>query len=137
MRWEEFEALETEREYDGYFCSIKNVVVIVILGSLSDLKSVKKIHEWTITEHVRKFLEKEFNIKRLPCYRWLLNLLAMIKSELLNRGMKNWVNTLVPHLSSKIATEEEGHNKKKNKPFTVAIDRKEIHSTRNMTVLLT
>ena len=41
MRWEELEdaleVLETEREYDGYFCSIKDAVIIVILGSLCDL----------------------------------------------------------------------------------------------------
>ena len=36
--------LETEGEYDGYFCSIKAAVIIVILGSLCDLPSVKKIH---------------------------------------------------------------------------------------------
>ena len=58
MRWETLEdalaVLETEREYDGYFCSIKDAVIIVILGSLCDLQSVKKIHEWATTEHVRK-----------------------------------------------------------------------------------
>ena len=47
MRWEEqedaLEVLETEREYDGYFCSIKAAVIIVILGSLCDLQSVKNI----------------------------------------------------------------------------------------------
>ena len=36
MRWEELEdeleVLETEREYDGYFCSIKDAVIIVIFG---------------------------------------------------------------------------------------------------------
>ena len=37
MRWEELEdtleVLETEREYDGYFCSIKAAVIIVIYRS--------------------------------------------------------------------------------------------------------
>ncbi len=35
MRWEALEdaleVLETEREYDGYFCSIRDAVIIVIL----------------------------------------------------------------------------------------------------------
>ena len=47
MGWEDLidalEELQSEREYDGYFCSIKDAVIIVILGSLCDLKSVKKI----------------------------------------------------------------------------------------------
>jgi len=42
MRWEEIEEaledLETERKYDGYFCSIKDAVIIAILGNLCDLK---------------------------------------------------------------------------------------------------
>ena len=89
MRWEELEdaleVLQSEREYDGYFCSIKDAVIIVILGSLCDLKSVKKIHAWATSEHVKAFLEKEFGIKRIPCYWWLLSLLAMVSPESLNR----------------------------------------------------
>ena len=60
--------VETEREYDGYFCSIKDAVIIVILGSLCELRSIKKIHTWTQTEHVIRFLEEKFNIKHLSCY---------------------------------------------------------------------
>ena len=37
MRWEELEdaleELQSEREYDGYFCSIKDAVIIVIFGN--------------------------------------------------------------------------------------------------------
>ena len=44
MRWETLEdalaVLETEREYDGYFCSVQDAVIIVILGSLCDLQRV-------------------------------------------------------------------------------------------------
>ena len=73
MRWEALEdaleVLETEREYNGYFCSIKDAVIIVLLGSLCEMRSVKRIHTWTQAEHVRRFLEEKFHIKRLP---WLL-----------------------------------------------------------------
>ena len=72
MRWEELETalevLETEREYDRYFCSIKDAVIIVILGSLCDLQSVKKIHARAIIAHVKTFLTETFGIKRIPCY---------------------------------------------------------------------
>ena len=136
MRWEELEdaleVLETEREYDGYFCSIKDAVVIGILGSLCELRSMKKIHAWATSEHVRSFLAEQFNIKRIPCYWWLLSLLALIKPESLNRCMKQWVVSVVPHLAAKIEAEEEQQSKKKHKMLTVAIDGKEIRSTRNM-----
>ena len=61
MRWEELEdaleVLQREREYDGYFCSIKDAVIIVILGSLCDLKSVKKMDMFDnfVVEHVAEF----------------------------------------------------------------------------------
>ena len=61
MRWEELEdaleVLQSERAYDGYFCSIKDAVIIVILGSLCDLKSVKKMDMFDnfVVEHVAEF----------------------------------------------------------------------------------
>ena len=61
MRWEELEdaleELQSEREYDGYFCSIKDAVIIVILGSLCDLKSVKKMDMFDnfVVKHVAEF----------------------------------------------------------------------------------
>ena len=131
MRWEELEdaleVLRSEREYDGYFCSIKDAVIIVMLGSLCDLKSVKKIHAWATSDHVKAFLEKEFGIKRIPCYWWLLSLLAMVSPESLNQCMKQWVASLVPQLAAKLEKEEEEQSKKKNKkqPLTIAIDGKD------------
>lgn len=136
MRWETLEdaleVLETEREYDGYFCSIKDAVIIVILGSLCDLQSVKKIHAWATTEHIRTFLAETFGIKRLPCYWWLLNLLAQVTPESLNQCMKQWVASVVPNLAAKLEQEEEEQSKKKKKPLTIAIDGKEIRSTGKM-----
>ena len=136
MRWEELEdaleVLETEREYDGYFCSIKAAVIIVILGSLCDLQSVKKIHAWATTEHVRKFLEETFGIKRIPCYWWLLSLLGIIRPESLNECMKQWVACVVPELAAKLEAEENEQSKQKKKTLTIAIDGKEIRSTGKM-----
>ena len=136
MRWEELEdaleVLETEREYDGYFCSIKAAVIIVILGSLCDLQSVKKIHAWATTEHVRKFLEETFGIKRIPCYWWLLSLLGIIRPESLNECMKQWVASVVPELAAKLEAEENEQSKQKKKTLTIAIDGKEIRSTGKM-----
>jgi len=137
MRWEELEdaleVLETEREYDGYFCSIKDAVIIVISGSLCDLQSVKKIHEWATTEYIRTFLAETFGIKRIPCYWRLLSLLAIIRPESLNKCMKQWVASVVPALAAKLETEEEEQSKKKKKqPLTIAIDGKAIRSTGKM-----
>mgnify|MGYP003063874084 FL=1 len=112
---EALEVLETEDSYDGYFYRIKDAVVIVILGSLCELQNVKKIHTWATSVQVRTFLSEHFNITRIPCYWWLLSLLAMIKSESLNECMKQWVASEAPSLLSKIEVQEDEQRKKKRK----------------------
>ena len=51
MGWEELidalDELETEVEYDGYFCSIRESVIIVTMGSLCEKYLVKNVN--TIT----------------------------------------------------------------------------------------
>ena len=55
MGWEELidalDELETEVEYDGYFCSIQDAVIIVTLASMCELKSVMRIHSWATTDN--------------------------------------------------------------------------------------
>lgn len=41
-REDTLEELETKREYDRYVCSIKDSLIIVILGRLCDLKIRRK-----------------------------------------------------------------------------------------------
>ena len=41
---EYFEEVETTKEYDGYFCSVAQVMTLVLLGSLCGLKNVSQIH---------------------------------------------------------------------------------------------
>ena len=43
---EYFEEVELYEEYDGYLCSVADVITIVILGSICGLKNVKQIHQW-------------------------------------------------------------------------------------------
>ena len=134
MGWEtlleSLDDLETKEAYDGYFCSVKDAVIITILGSLCGLQNVKRIHEWATTEHVRAFLEKEFGIKRIPCYWWLLSLIALVTPDSLNICMKNWVRKIAPGLVEKIEAEED--KSKKKSQLTVAIDGKEVRSTEKM-----
>ena len=54
----------------------------------------------------------------------------MIKSESLNECIKQWVASEAPSLLSKIEVQEDEQRKRKS--LTIAIDGKEIRSTRNM-----
>lgn len=102
---ESLDDLETKVVYDGFLFR-KGAVVIIILSSLCGLQNFKQIHEWAIMEHVRAFLEKEFGIKRIPCYWWLLSLIALVTPESLNLCMKNWVKRIAPGIAEKIEAEE-------------------------------
>jgi len=111
MGWEELidalDELETEVKYDGYFCSIQDAVIIVTLGSMCELKSVMRIYSWATTETVSTFLAQAFGIRRIQCYSWLLELLALIKPDSLNRCMMKFVASLCPDLIAELEKEQE------------------------------
>ncbi len=112
-----FEELETTKEYDGYFCSVVEAMTIVILGSICGLKNVSQIHQWASNEKIKKFLKEKFQIKRVPCYYWLLCLLKLVKPESLNKCFIKWMESILPN---------------KSKDFTIALDGKTIRSTAKM-----
>lgn len=112
-----FEELETEKEYDGYFCSVSKAIIIVILGSICGLKNVKQIHQWAKNERIEEFLKEKFQINKVPCYYWLLCLLKLIKPESLNRCFIKWIESILPN---------------KVKQYTIAVDGKTVRSTGKM-----
>ena len=136
MGWEKLtdvlDELETKVEYDGYFCSVKSAVIIVVLGSLCELKSVMRIHAWASNENVSNFLKEEFGIEHIPCYGWLLELLALVKPESLNICMMRFVHSVCPELIAELDKELEKQNLKRNRAITVALDGKTIRSTAKM-----
>ncbi|MCM1315891.1 MAG: transposase family protein [Prevotella sp.] len=62
---EYFEEVELYEKYNGYFCSVADVITIVILGSICGLKNVKQIHQWVVNNRVSEFLNEEFGITQL------------------------------------------------------------------------
>ena len=112
-----FEEVETKEEHKGYFCSVKEALAIVILGSFCGLRNVMQIHQWASNDRVKAFLEEDFNIQRVPCYYWLTCLLKLIVPESFNRCFINWITSLLP---------------KGTEGYTVSIDGKTIRSTGKM-----
>ena len=91
MGWEKLidalDELETEVEYDGYFCSIQDAVIIVTLASMCELKSVMRIHSWATTETVSTFLAQAFGINISRCSASGL-LIASLRQKLQFRDFK-------------------------------------------------
>ena len=77
---EYFADVETTKEHNGYFYSVGEALTVVILGSWCSLRNVSQISQWAANERVKGFLAGHFRIERIPCYYWLLCLLALIKS---------------------------------------------------------
>lgn len=105
---EYFEEVELTEEYDGYFCSVADVITIVILGSICGLKNVKQIHQWAANDRVSEFLKEEFGISHVPCYYWILCLLHLIKPESLNCCFADWVYTFMPEKSKNMTISLDG-----------------------------
>lgn len=42
---EYFENVEITEEYNGYFCSVPDIITIAILGSMCGLKNISQIHQ--------------------------------------------------------------------------------------------
>ena len=99
---------------------------------MCELKSVIRIHSRATTKTVSKFLAESFGITRIPCYGWLLELLALIKPDSLNCCMMKFVASLCPELIAELEKEQEKQAAKKKRPVTVSLDGKTIRSTAKM-----
>jgi len=112
-----FEEVETTEKYDGYWYSVKNVIIISILGSLCGLRNMIMIVEWAKSAAVTKFLQEKMKIPRVPSYMQYTNIMGIIKSESLNEAFIKWVSSIAAVAGK-----------------TLAIDGKTICSTENMGV---
>ena len=112
-----FEEVETNEEYNGYFCSIPEAISIVVLGSLCGLRNISQIHQWAESGRVAGFLKEKFGIEHIPCYYWLLSLLKMVKPGSLNKCLMKWAETMLPE-------DRTG--------LTISLDGKTIRSTGKM-----
>lgn len=105
---EYFEEVEITKEYEGYYYSISQAITIVILGSICGLKNISQIHQWAENGRVKEFLKEKFEIKRIPCYYWLLCLMKLIKAESLNHCFVNWVYSFMPEKADKLTISLDG-----------------------------
>lgn len=105
---EYFEEVELYEEYDGYFCSVPDVITIAILGSICGLRNVHQIHRWAANDRVSEFLKEKFGINHVPCYYRILSLLKYVKPESLNRCFADWVYSFMPEKSRDMTRSLDG-----------------------------
>lgn len=117
--WEYLEGVEVEEEYagyDGYYYSVAEAIIIIVVGSLCGLRNTKQIWLWATNDKIQEFLKEKFQIRRVPSYYWLLCLLKMVKPESMSKCFSAWISSMLPE----------------EKAETIAVDGKTIRSTKKM-----
>jgi predicted transposase YbfD/YdcC len=110
-----FEEVETKQPYNGYWYKVKDIITIVVLGSVCGLKNLIMIYNWAKSEKVTEYLQRVMRIPRVPSYGHLTVIVGMIDSESLDRAFTKWVMDIV-EIAGK----------------TLSIDGKRVNSTEKM-----
>ena len=76
-----FEDVLIVKEYNGYYYSVLEALKILLFGLICGRKNIREIHEWAMQECIKANLEKEFGIKKIPCYYWLTCLLMFANTR--------------------------------------------------------
>ncbi|MCL2022777.1 MAG: transposase family protein [Oscillospiraceae bacterium] len=72
------------RPHGGYFCSIQDVLLIVLCGSFCGLRDLERIHQWAKFPAITEFWRNELRILHIPSYSWLTQIFALIEPKSLN-----------------------------------------------------
>ena len=111
------EEVKTKEAYNGYFYKVQDIITIIVIGLLCNLRNASEIYQWSKSEHIRKILTEDFGMEKFCCYAQFMNILGNIKADSLDKIFIEWCKYIV-------------NNQTKDK--TIAIDGKTICSTANM-----
>jgi predicted transposase YbfD/YdcC len=102
--------------HQGYYYRLSNIVEILIIGLMCKMTTLKDIHYWADSKHVRPMLAEHFGITKIPCYSHFVALVGMIDAAKLNKIFMDFFARLVETVVGK----------------TIAIDGKTVCATANM-----
>ena len=109
---------ELDKDYNGYYYKISDILTILICGALCGLQNISDIYEWSKAAPVREFFFEAFCIRKFPSRAQFYNIIGCIDPEKFNRTFIKWVENILP----------DGASGK-----TIAIDGKTICSTDKLT----
>jgi len=67
----------------------------MVCGSLCGLQKTDDIHDWAKSAPTRKFLEKEFRIRKIPCRAQVYNILGMVNAEKFKEWFTKWIYSIL------------------------------------------
>jgi predicted transposase YbfD/YdcC len=78
-------------EYEGYFYSIHNTLIMLVCGMLCGLKEISEIHQWLSAEPTQKMLNKQFGISQFPGRSQFYNILKIVDAEKFKLSFIKWM----------------------------------------------
>ena len=115
---EEMKEVGSIVEYEGYFYSIHNTLIMLVCGLLCGLKEINEIHHWIDSKPTQVMLDEQFGIDKFPCKSQFYNILNIVDAEKFKLSFIKWMQRVLGQpLSGK----------------TVAIDGKTVCGTDKLT----
>jgi predicted transposase YbfD/YdcC len=82
-------------EYQGYWYSISNALIIVVCGMLCGLQRIDDVHLWSQAAPTREFLRERFGIGKIPCRAQFYNILGYVDAEKFNLLFIKWMQEVL------------------------------------------
>ena len=87
----ELQCVDTASEHNGYWYSVSDALIMLIVGSLCGLRTVLDIHEWAESRPTRQFLMEQFGIEQIMSRAQFYNILAIVNVEEFKRCFASWM----------------------------------------------
>jgi predicted transposase YbfD/YdcC len=88
---EELETVDTISGHDGYWYSVKDVLIILIMGVLCKQQKIVDIHAWANSAPTRNFLNKEFGINKIMSMAQIYNIMRVVNIEEFKLSFIRWM----------------------------------------------
>jgi len=88
---EAMKEVEQGARHNGYWYSVSEALLILVCGMWCSLQTIDDIHEWSQAVPVRRFMEEQFGIQKIPCRAQFYNILGCVDAEKFNLCFTRWV----------------------------------------------
>ena len=120
---EELKFMDEEAGHCGYWYSVSDALIILVMGALSGIQNVSDIHQWAESVNARQILQMQFGIDKIMSRAQFYNILAVVKAETFKQSFIRWMQKVLDSVT--LGSAVAGN--------TVAIDGKTVNSTGKLT----
>jgi len=89
------EEVEEMSEHNGYWYSVSDALIIIVIGSLCGLRTIMEIYTWATSKPTRQFLAKEFGMETIMSKSQFYNILGIVNAEAFKRCFVAWMQGIL------------------------------------------